>query len=149
MLMANSVTPHTKRQWAAAITVLAVAVRVGIAWHSYTPDLVFTAEAERIAKSIALRGEFSDPYIVATGPTAHCGPFYPALLSIVYMLCGMGKAALLVRIGLIILANALCCAILPAVAGAFGLPLWSGVAAGLAAAMIPVHRSAEMFNVWR
>ena len=61
---------------------LALTVRLLLAALTYGPGHVYNGEAERIAKSIALKGEFSDPYAIPTGPTAHCGPFYPALLSI-------------------------------------------------------------------
>jgi hypothetical protein len=138
----------TRRQWMVAIFCLAVGIRLILAWLSYGPDHVFNGEAERIAQAIAAKGEFSDPYAVPTGPTAHCGPFYPALLSIVYFLLGTGTAAVMVRIGLLIMVNAAGCAALPTVAEALGLPLWAGAGAGLAAALIPMHRTAETFNAW-
>ena len=55
---------------------------------------------------------------------------------------------MLARVGLIILVSSLSCAVLPVVAEALGLPLWSGIGAGLAGALFPMHRSAETFNAW-
>ena len=138
----------TKRQWMGVILVLGVAVRLALAWVMYSPRYIYTGEAEWIGRSIALHGEFSGSYAIPTGPTAHCGPFYPTLISLIYALLGTGTAAEMARIGLLILVNAAACAMLPQVAAALGLPLWSGAGAGLAAAIIPMHRTAEIFHAW-
>ena len=132
----------------AVIFVLALGVRIALAWLTYGPNHVYDGEAERIAKTLATKGAFADPYAIPTGPTAHCGPFYPALLSILYMIFGTGAAGTLARVGLLILVNSISCAVLPAAAMALGLPLWCGVGAGLASALIPIHRTAETFNAW-
>jgi hypothetical protein len=141
-------TDLSKRQWMAAIFLLGLGMRLALAWVSYSPRYVYTGEAEWIGKSIALHGAFSGAYAVPTGPTAHCGPFYTTLVSLIYFLLGTGTAADIGRIGLLILVNATACAMLPAVAVALRLPLWAGVGAGLAAAVIPMHRTAEMFHAW-
>jgi hypothetical protein len=41
-------------------------------------------ELSRIGHSVALRGAFADPFVIATGPTAHHAPVYPLLLAAVY-----------------------------------------------------------------
>lgn len=132
----------------AVIFVAALGVRLAIAWASYGPQHVFDGEAERIGRSIALHGQFGNPYLIPTGATAHCGPFYPTLMSIIYLLLGTGSAATLARTGLLILINSIDCALLPPVATALRLPLWCGAGAGLWAAIIPMHRTAETFNAW-
>jgi hypothetical protein len=138
----------TRRQWMVVIFLLAVSVRVVLAWLTYSPDHVFNGEAEKIARALALKGAFADPYAIPTGPTAHCGPFYPAVLSLVYLMFGTGTTATIIRIGLLILVNSIGCAVLPLTATALGLPLWCGVGAGMGAALIPMHRTAETFNAW-
>ena len=117
----------TRFQWMAVIFVVALGVRIALAWLSYGPNHVYDGEAERIAKTLATKGAFADPYAIPTGPTAHCGPFYPALLSLLYMIFGTGAAGTLARVGLLILVNSISCAVLPAAATALGLPLWCGV----------------------
>lgn len=129
------------------IFLTAATVRCVLAALSY-PTGAYTGEAEAIGASLARSGEFANCYVIPTGPTAHCGPFYPHVISLVYRLCGQTTTADLVRIALLILVNATCCALLPYVGVALGLPRWTGVAAGFAAAAIPMHRTAEMFHGW-
>jgi hypothetical protein len=137
----------TKRQWIAAIFIAAAAVRLLLAYLIY-PHHVYRGEAESIGMSLALHGEFAGCYAVPTGPTAHCGPFYTGLIAIVYYLLGTGFAAEMTRIGLLILVNSVICAAQPVMAAAVGLPLWCGIGSGLASALIPMHRTGEMFHAW-
>jgi hypothetical protein len=138
----------TKRQWMAIIFILAIGARLALALVTYSPRYAYTGEAEWIAKSVALGHGFSGAYAIPTGPTAHCGPFYVTLTALIYSVLGAGGTAEWVRIGLLILVNALACALLPAVALALDLPLACGIGAGLAAAIIPMHRTAEIFHAW-
>ena len=53
------------------------------------------AESVRVARALAARGAFADPFAVRpTGSTAHLAPVYPFLYSIVLRLVGTGYAAL-------------------------------------------------------
>lgn len=136
-----------KLQLSFLIFLTAVTVRCTLAALA-SPNHMYTGEAEHIGASLAQSGEFAGCYVIPTGPTAHCGPFYPNVIALVYRLCGPTATAELVRIALLIAANAMCCALIPYVGVALGLPRWTGVAAGFTAAAIPMHRTAEMFHAW-
>ena len=47
-------------------------------------------EMEATAYSLAERGEFADPYIIPTGPTAHLPPTMPGILALIWRLFGLG-----------------------------------------------------------
>jgi hypothetical protein len=130
------------------IFLTALTVRCTLAALTYRPTDPYSGEAEYIGASLAQSGEFANCYVIPTGPTAHCGPFYPHVISLVYRLCGQTARAELVRITLLIAVNATCCALIPYAGVALGLPRWTGVAAGFTAAAIPMHRTAELFHAW-
>ena len=53
------------------------------------------AETVRVARSLAARGAFADPFaVMPTGPTAHLAPVYPFLYSVILRLFGSGYTAL-------------------------------------------------------
>ena len=49
-------------------------------------------EDTAIATSLVERGEFADPYMIPTGPTAHLPPLVPAIPAFFWSLFGMGLA---------------------------------------------------------
>jgi hypothetical protein len=63
-------------------------------------------------------------------------------------LFGETPTAKVARAGLLITVHAICFALIPFVWSALGLPRWAGAGVGLAAAAIPVHRTAEIFRAW-
>ena len=81
----------TKRHWMLGIFVVAVCIRLVLALAGHVPS--YTGEAESIAHTLAESGEFGGAYVIPTGPTAHCGPFYAGLLSLVYRIFGSGSVA--------------------------------------------------------
>ena len=57
----------------------------------------FGGESVRVARSLAARGAFADPFpTLNTGPTAHVAPVYPFLYSLFLRAFGTGYAALLI-----------------------------------------------------
>lgn len=119
----------------------AIAVGLGVApllmyAPKHLPNSVLDArgwEPLDIAKSLATRGTFSDPFqTLATGPTAHCAPLYPAYLALILKVFGNGSTAVGVHmwIGLLMLAAQL--SILPWLTKYLGLGFWTGVVAALA-----------------
>ena len=50
-------------------------------------------EDTAIATSLVERGEFADPYMIPTGPTAHLPPLVPGILALFWSLFGMGLAS--------------------------------------------------------
>jgi hypothetical protein len=130
------------------IFLTAVTVRSTLAAVTYRPAVAYKGEAESIGASLAQKGEFAGGYTVPTGPTAHCGPFYTSLIASIYCLFGVTPKAEFVRIALLIAVNSACCALLPYVGSTLGLPRWAYASAGFAAALIPMHRTAEIFHAW-
>jgi hypothetical protein len=49
-------------------------------------------EDTAIATSLVERGQFADPYMIPTGPTAHLPPLVPGILALFWSLFGMGLA---------------------------------------------------------
>lgn len=94
-------------------------------------------EQQAIAVSLAERGEFADPYMLPTGPTAHLPPIPPAIFGFTYRLFGLTLAAGYIGwlINMAILAAVW--ALLPWLAWRVGLGGQVGVLAGFAGALIP------------
>jgi hypothetical protein len=137
-----------RRTCFAVLFILSFALRAGLLALFWINGSVFTGEAEKVARSLALKGEFSNPYIEPTGPTAHLAPLYPAIASIVYRLFGVGDQGELARCLLLISIYSLLYASYPLFASSFGLPREAGVFGGFVASLIPLNRSAEVFSGW-
>lgn len=135
-------------RWFTLIVVLSALIRFAILSHCPKTEIVSGGEAENIARSLALSGRFADPYAVPSGFTAHCPPFYPLLLSMIYKLMGTGLAAGYARCTLIILAYSVLYGLKPIIARGLGLPIEVGVVAGLFSALLPLKRSAEIWRGW-
>ena len=107
-----------------------------------------TGEVENIALALLRKHQFADPFAVPTGPTAHTTPFYPLLVAGVYALFGSGYAGYLVRALLDIGAYSFLYSLYIWLAPSFGFPEVAGLIAGVASALLPVKRSAEVFGGW-
>ena len=94
-------------------------------------------EMEAVAFSLAQSGQFADPYILPTGPTAHLPPILPGILGLIWGLFGMslvaGYAAWLFRIA----TYSAMYAILPWFADRLGVGRQPGVLGGVAGALVP------------
>jgi hypothetical protein len=111
-------------------------------------DIDAVGEEPRIAYALISKGQFADPYVVPTGPTAHSTPFFPVLLAGIYKVLGTGFAGQVGRCLLIITGYSLLFALYPTFASAFGFPFQSGLFAGFISALLPLRRSAEVFRGW-
>lgn len=94
-------------------------------------------EQQAIAVSLAERGEFADPYMLPTGPTAHLPPIPPAIFGFTYKLFGLTLAAGYVAWLINMVFYASVWAVLPWLAERVGLDGQAGVLAGLAGALVP------------
>ena len=94
-------------------------------------------EPEAVAASLVRTGHFADPYAVPTGPTAHVPPLHALGLAAILKVFGETRAAGLARLLLVFAAYATLFALLPWLAGRFGLGRPAGVVAGLAGALLP------------
>jgi hypothetical protein len=130
-----------------AIFMLSFAVRTAILIQ-HRGDILQFGEEPRIAEALLSKGEFADPYVIPTGPTAHSTPFFPVLLAGIYKVLGTGFAGQFGRCMLVVLGYSLLYALYPTFAAAFGFPYEAGMGAGFIAALIPVRRSFEVFRGW-
>ena len=49
-------------------------------------------EDRAIATALVERGQFADPYMIPTGPTAHLAPIVPGVVALFWCIFGMGLA---------------------------------------------------------
>jgi hypothetical protein len=78
------------------IFLLSFAVRTVLlaVWVSNHEDFYrLGGEIRRVAMSLLRTGQFADPYMIPTGPTAHPTPLSPALLALIYHAFGMTATA--------------------------------------------------------
>ncbi len=93
-------------------------------------------EMEAVATALAQRGEFADPYLLPTGPTAHLPPILPLMLAGIWHLFGMGLAAGYAAWTFRIACYSALYALLPWFSGRLGVGRQAGVLAGLCGALI-------------
>ena len=99
--------------------------------------LVPTAERElgAIAISVMKTGEFADPYIIPTGPTAHLPPIPPLKDSLIYRALGLTYRAGYVRAISIIITTSVLYGMLPWFSERLGTGRAAGMIAGLVGAI--------------
>lgn len=102
-------------------------------WHSVS------CEAVNIAISLATTGKYADAYGMGVGPTAHCAPLHPLLLSFLIRIFGTGTGGVLAMAVAGSAASALAFALLPALAAASGLPVVCGTLSGMIGAVVPFN----------
>lgn len=119
------------------IFILAFAVRA-YSWIKVPPYLPSTdRELGAIAQSLAETGQFANPYIMETGPTAHLPPVHPAILAFVLSKFGRTWQAGYVFWSFVIMTNAATYAPIPWIAVKLGMNRTAGFLAGVAGALIP------------
>ncbi len=94
-------------------------------------------ETGAVALALLERGEFADPYLIPTGPTAHVPPLQVGFFALVYMVLGFSFAGGLARWLLVMAAHATTFALLPWFSGRLGIAREIGVLGGLIGALIP------------
>jgi 4-amino-4-deoxy-L-arabinose transferase-like glycosyltransferase len=92
---------------------------------------------DRVASSLVRTGEFADPYLIPSGPTAHPPPLWPGILALIYSAFGTTATAGYVR-GLVAISSySTLFGLLPWFGRRLGLGTRSGVLAGVVGALIP------------
>jgi hypothetical protein len=128
--------------WRAFLVLFLLSLAIRLHNMAQIPIWVFYPSPERelgaIVTSLRHTGEFADPYLLPTGPTAHLPSVYPYLLALVYCLFGFSWIAGYLIMLLVVLASSLLLALLPWFLGQFGLGRQPGFIAGLASAWIVV-----------
>ncbi|NCF65568.1 MAG: hypothetical protein GWP61_06325 [Chloroflexi bacterium] len=119
------------------IFLLSFAIRVNQLNQFNRRYLVPTAERElgKIAISHLKTGEFADPYIIPTGPTAHLPPVPPLKDSLIYRALGLTYRAGYVRAISIIITTSVLYGMLPWFSERLGTGRGAGVIAGLVGAI--------------
>jgi hypothetical protein len=130
----------TKARWPLLIFAVAFTVRMALVVHiHYIGPLVHT-ETFNVARSIAERGTFANPYGLAeTGPTAHVAPLYPFVLSLLMRLLGTGAVFAVVVHTTTVAAASAVYALFPALAGALFGNRRIGIWPGFVGAALPFH----------
>jgi drug/metabolite transporter (DMT)-like permease len=93
-------------------------------------------EDTAIATSLVERGQFADPYMIPTGPTAHLPPLVPGVLALMWSVFGMGLAGGYAAYLFSISAFSALYALLPWFGGKFGPGREAGVLGGIVGALI-------------
>ncbi len=104
-------------------------------------------EIGRVALSLLRAGQFADPYMIPTGPTAHPTPLSPVLLALIYHAFGMTPTAGYVRALVGISSHSALYALLPWFASKLGLGRRAGIFAGIACALIPLEGLGEAIGL--
>jgi hypothetical protein len=91
-----------------------------------------TWELNAIAISLLKTGQFANPYMVHTGPTAHLPPAYPVLFALIYHMFGLTSQAGYISMGFIAATNSIMYAMLPWLAGKLGVGKQAGLIGGIA-----------------
>jgi hypothetical protein len=94
-------------------------------------------ELDAIAMSLATEGQFANPYIEPTGPTAHLAPIPPIILALIYKVFGITMAAGLAGWLFRMVAQSVIWGMLPWIGERTGLGWKAGLTGGLAGALWP------------
>ena len=132
------------------IFILAFAVRAALlaVWvNSHENFYRLGGEIGKVALSLMRTGQFADPYMIRTGPTAHPTPLSPALLALIYHAFGMTATAGYVRALVGISSHSALYALLPWFALKLGLGTRAGIFAGVACALIPMQGLGEVIGL--
>lgn len=126
----------------AGLIIFLVSAAVRLALLPFVPlDPAFTMRWETavVARQLLQTGEYANPYILPSGPTAHAVPFHTALMFLIIKLFGVTMAAEYARCALTIVSFSIMHALLPWFATRFGLGLRAGFLGGLIGALNPLH----------
>ncbi len=141
---------HSAARASLFIFLLAFAVRAAplVYWVSNHENFYrLGGEIGKVALSLMRSGQFADPYMIPTGPTAHPTPLSPALLALIYHAFGMTAAAGYVRALVGICSYSALYALLPWFARRLGLGTRAGIFAGVACALIPQQGLGEVIGL--
>jgi hypothetical protein len=143
----SSAGDESRRQmliWCVVVFVLGALVRLSLLFFVSGLNYRVNSEPLSIALSLAATGSYADAYGHGAGPTAHCAPLYPVLLSMMVRIFGTGASGTLAINVFASTAAAAAFALLPALAVVGGLGLRTGLLAGIAGALLPVNYGAQI-----
>ena len=132
--------PASPFQAAIAILLVSVAVRLALLqFVPLNPAWTMRWETAKVASQLLQTGEYANPYILPSGPTAHAVPFHTALMLAIFALFGTGMGAEYARCGVTMLSFSAMYALMPWFGLKLGLGLRAGFIGGLIGALNPLH----------
>lgn len=132
--------PH-RFPWRPCLLVFVIALGVRLFFLTLVPEdeLIPSAdwELDAIAMSLVTEGQFANPYIVPTGPTAHLAPIPPLILALIYKVFGITMVAGIAGWLFRMVAQSAIWGLLPWIGERVGLGWRAGLTGGLAGALFP------------
>ena len=133
--------PGSGFPWRPCLLVFVVALGVRAFFLTLLPEDALRPSADweldAIAISLVTTGQFADPYIVPTGPTAHLAPIPPLMLALIYKVFGVTMVAGIVGWLLRMVFQSAIWGLLPWIGERTGLGWKAGLTGGLAGALFP------------
>lgn len=132
-----------------AIFILAVAVRVVFNIQEGIYLNVDSGEMAHVSRSLALHCAYADPFeAMPTGPTAHVMPAVPLIRGTILRIFGDAVQGIIVQQAISTVVTSTSYALLPYAAVSLGIPVESGVIAGIVGAVIPLQPYTEVSGNW-
>ncbi len=134
----------------AFIFLLSFAIRAILlaVWVSNHQDFYrLGGEIGRVALTLCRTGQFADPYMIPTGPTAHPTPLSPALLALICHFLGITEAAGYVCAMVGIASYSTLSALMPWLARELGMGARAGILTGVFCAIIPMQGLGEAIGL--
>ena len=132
---------HSSFPWRPCLLVFAVALAVRLFFLTLIPADALRPSADweldAIAMSLVTEGQFANPYIEPTGPTAHLAPIPPFMLAVIYKIFGITTLAGIVGWLVRMLFQSAIWGMLPWIGERTGLGWKAGFTGGLAGALWP------------
>jgi hypothetical protein len=133
--------PGSAFPWRPCLLVFVVALAIRLFFLTLIPEDALIPnsdwELDAIAMSLATEGQFANPYMVPTGPTAHLAPIPPLMLALIYKLFGITMVAGVVGWLTRMVFQSAIWGLLPWIGERTGLGWKAGLTGGLAGAMFP------------
>ena len=127
--------------WRPCLLVFAVALVVRVFFLTLIPEDALQPsgdwELDAIAMSVVESGQFANPYIEPTGPTAHLAPVPPFMLALIYKIFGITLLGGLVGWLTRMIFQSAIWGLLPWIGERLGIGWKAGLTAGLAGALWP------------
>jgi len=132
---------HGGFPWRPCLLVFVVALGVRLFFLTLIPGDALRPstdwELDAIAMSLVTEGQFANPYIEPTGPTAHLAPIPPMILALMYKLFGITMVAGIAGWIFRMVAQSAIWGLLPWIGERTGLGWKAGFTGGLAGALWP------------
>lgn len=127
--------------WRAFLVIFLLSLAIRVYVLTLIPTEIIRPNTYRenaaIAVSLVQKGEFADPYMLPTGPTAHLPPLAPLLFALFYKLFGLTLTAGYIAWLVVMVVYSALNGMLLWLAGKFGLGRQSGVLAGFVLIFAP------------